>query len=443
MKSVIIVGTACVLLIATATPTSNNGELAGIFQQATTPIGLGDGVEFARPGVDVRFVASRSDTSDAEFVAILNEINGKSDDTQSVAVAWMKLGRMQYDRGDDAEAMKSLERGVRLYRPDSTPAIADADSQLDFACREVGDYCIREGRYSDALHYWSKFEGRHFCGNGQAAGKALKAHRIMLCELHLGNHVQAANVGLQIVFQTRHCLLGWDGTPAVLLYRLCDAAGQRDDLMRMCDRVDAPILAEWDGSAWAAKLKPEDREQRRPSQQVRFCDELQRLAKEGKAESLALYCRRDTRPWTEGSFATAHFDWRAAAAADALAQLGENGFAVIEQSYKPGYSFGEWLLYSLGKTRSSGSLQLLKRFADKSYDQEMAKFVLALRLRGAEGEALAKALASRSPKAANAVAQHDRQIRHALAIANAQDTWPRPKNRSLPAALPVRQEVNE
>jgi hypothetical protein len=109
-------------------------------------------------------------------------------------------------------------------------------------------------------------------------------------------------------------------------------------------------------------LTPEEREQWRPPQQVRFCDENFNPGKRKRGIIAgALYCRRDTRPWTESSFATAHLDWRAATV---LAQLGEKGFAAVEQSYKPGYSFGEWLLYSLGKTPSPGGLQLLKRFAD-------------------------------------------------------------------------------
>jgi hypothetical protein len=91
-----------------------------------------------------------------------------------------------------------------------------------------------------------------------------------------------------------------------------------------------------------------------------------------------------------------HETWRARAAANALADWGEDGFQAIRAHYALGQPGGPWLLYAVAKSNGRNSMEWLRDYLSKKHNwQQIQNGVYALLYKGEVGREEVRRLAGR------------------------------------------------
>jgi hypothetical protein len=134
----------------------------------------------------------------------------------------------------------ALERGMELQRAEKGRA-ARFDSDTPYQL--LGGHYIRARQWEKALRIFEEWRPNAACGNCHAAMERARQLTLLICLIHTNRHADAANAAWRLVLNPGYLEAPSSTHAAALaLIRLYEEADQREDLIRLLDELDPPLL---------------------------------------------------------------------------------------------------------------------------------------------------------------------------------------------------------
>jgi tetratricopeptide (TPR) repeat protein len=172
-----------------------------------------------------------------DAAALYRDVHARYSETASASFAVLHVAECYEALGDEKQMVEWYERAAAL---DSRRADGEQMSPADargIAIEALATHYMRKERWQEALHWWERFRGYGWCGNGLAAQADQRVAAIAHCQARLGRPQEARRLLEQRVFHEKEWLAPAPelavalveqhraaGTLAALVRRLNDAA---------------------------------------------------------------------------------------------------------------------------------------------------------------------------------------------------------------------------
>ena len=187
-------------------------------------------------------------------IALATEVIERHPDPSLTSSALLTLGSAYHRLKEKAKAVDALERGLAMTRAMKNGAA----NKEGYAVHQIlGAHYLVTRQWDKALQIYDEWQPSSFCGNCYEAMESERQKTLLVCLVHTNRHADAANAAWSMLIRPKVWAPKLRTDAALALIRLYDEAGQCDDLMRLLDELDPPVLAAADDDTLpVAAVKP-------------------------------------------------------------------------------------------------------------------------------------------------------------------------------------------
>ena len=176
-----------------------------------------------------------------DAAALYRDVHARYPDTASASFAMLRVAECYKAVGDEKQMVEWYERAAAI---DNRRADGEQMSPADargIAIEALANHYMAKERWPEALHWWERFPGYGWCGNGLAAQADQRVAAMAHCQSRLGRTQEARQLLEQRVFHEKEWLAPAPelalalveqhraaGTLAALVRRLNDASAAAD-----------------------------------------------------------------------------------------------------------------------------------------------------------------------------------------------------------------------